>query len=699
MATRLSVAILWHMHQPRYFDPAVGTLTLPWVRLHAVKDYLDMLALVAEFPAVRLTFNLSPCLWEQLAWYGQGHQDAWEALASRPAESLNEAEASALARQCTFAHPRWMVAPWPRYAALVAAVGRGRRLTAGELRDLTVWFHLAWTDPRWRRGDPWYQALLDKGREFSEAEKTELLTRHRAIMARVLPAYAAAQARGQIEVATSPYYHPILPLLVDSESAREATPGLPGPSEPFARPGDAEEQVRRAAASYAQVFGRPPRGLWPSEGSVSEAIVPMVACAGFQWMATDEAILWKSLGGAPPRAALYQPYRATKDETSVAVVFRDRTLSDLVGFTYAASAPKDAADDLMRRLRAIRDEAETPAPLVAIILDGENAWEHYPDDGEPFLRRLYEALSRDPSLRCVTISDYLAEHPPQAAVPRLATGSWIRGDFTTWIGDPVKNRAWEWLAQARAMYDRVSPGHPRAGEAFQALLVAEGSDWFWWYGPEHSSALDEEFDRLFRGWLSQVYTTLGVAAPPALASPAVMAPAGRPIAPSRWITPTIDGIVTDYFEWLSAGRWDCAWGRGAMAPGQDRLQRIWWGCDAAAWYLRWDLATWPGTEPLTLVMTVVEPAVRIQIELTPGGASAAWARLDGTRQGPAEAVAAARIIEAKFPLALLGMRPGLALAVSVQVRQQDMVLDTVPSAGTVTLTLPGESDEQTHWSA
>lgn len=703
----LFVAILWHMHQPWYQDPATGVVTLPWVRLHAAKDYVDMVALAEEFPAVHLTFNLTPTLLEQLAWYAQGGQDAWQALAARPTESLSPAEAETLARQCTFAHPQRMVAPHPRYDELVAQVRRGRPLTAQALRDLTVWFSLVWIDPRWRASDPALAALLAKGQGFTEDDKAAVLAAQQALIARVIPAYRDAQARGQIELTTSPYAHPILPLLMDTAVAREATPGLPLPKVSFTAPDDAAVQLRTGRSVAEQAFGRPPRGLWPSEGAVSGAILPAVAAAGFDWLATDEAILWKSLEASSGRAALYQPYRVAAPPNDagqaggreLAVIFRDRELSDLIGFTYAGQPAAQAADDFLRRLRQIHRETAHPAPLVAVILDGENAWEHYPEDGADFLRRLYDGLSREQAIRCVTISDYLAAHPPQAVLPRLAAGSWIRGDFTTWIGGPEKNRAWELLAQARA----ALPSDPSQDEAARHLLVAEGSDWFWWYGPEHTSADDAEFDRLFRQRLAQVYTALDQPVPAAVREPIGQAAPGGHVPPTGWITPTIDGLVTDYFEWLPAGRLDCAVARGAMAPGQEYVTRLWWGCDATDWYMRVDVGVWVSEGALALTILGEQPAFQLDIAWEGEQVTATWKirRADdtwGPRQ-PVAKVAARHIVEFGIPLAALGVQHGQSIIGTVQVRRGDAVVETIPSSGTVTWAVPEESHAKTFWSA
>ena len=707
MKEPLSVAFVWHMHQPSYFDSAAGVLTLPWVRLHATKDYVDMVELLEEFPTLHQTFNVTPVLLDQLAWYGAGHQDAWQALAMRPTEALTGAKADALARQCTFAHPQRMVASHPRYYELVARLQRGQTLGVQDLRDLTVWFHLVWIDPRWRSRDPQLAGLIEKGAGFSEDEKQAVLAAHEALIRRVIPTYRAAQDRGHIEVATSPYAHPILPLLADSSVAQEATPGLGLPRTPFVYPDDLDEHLRRAVASYTDVFGQPPRGLWPSEGSVSGAILPAVTRAGFRWMATDEAILWRSLDGSAPRTALYQPYRVTTTP-DLALVFRDRTLSDLIGFSYAGVPAEAAAADFIQRLHRIHDDASVPAPLVAVILDGENAWEHYPEDGTEFLRRLYDGLSRDSALRCVTVSEYLAQHPPTVDVPRIAAGSWIRGDFTTWIGDPEKNAAWNVLAQARSAY-ATAVGTPTAAEALPHLLIAEGSDWFWWYGPEHTSAHDAEFDRLFRARIAAVYEALGMSVPLEVRQPIARMATEGPVPPSRWIHPTIDGVVTDYFEWLYAGHLECAHARGAMAPGSDRLKRIWWGCDHEFWYMRLDMdgRPIPERDSMKVVLTSATPPFKLEVTCGSSGIDAVWAQgasgaSDAVQWGPTRrtgAFAADQIVELQVPLEQLGLKPGSTIQAQLQIWQHGVAVETLPPTGFLTLTLPGDLHDEREWSA
>lgn len=712
----LSVAFVWHMHQPWYQDPATGRLTLPWVRLHAAKDYLDMVELLAEFPAIHQTFNLTPCLLQQLAWYTEGHEDDWGALAARPTDSLTAAEAARLTRQGLCAHPRQMIHPHLRYEELVAKVQRGHPLTPEELRDLTVWFHLVWLDPRWRVHDPDLAALVAKGGQFTEPEKALVLARHHGVLARVVPGYRAAQDRGQIEIATSPSTHPILPLLMDSTVARQATPGLPLPQQTIAWPEDVADHLARARQTVAEMFGRPPRGLWPSEGAVSEAILPAVAQAGFTWLASDEQILWNSVRRGRSPEALYQPYLVGGGDRPLAMLFRDQPLSDAIGFVYAGQPPAQAAADLLQRLRTIRDQYRGGRPpIVTIILDGENAWESYPEDGGPFLRSLYEGLSREPGVRCVTVSEYLAAHPPTGSLATLAAGSWIRGDFTTWIGHDSQNRAWDALARARAAGGHTGPRavvRPPPADATatagassgEPLRRAQGSDWFWWFGPEHTSPDDDEFDRLFRQYLAQVYTTAGAVVPPSLARPIGRKQAVGVVQPSGWSTPTMDGRITDYFEWLSAGRFECAPGRGAMGPGQEWLRRVWWCCDRTSWYLRYDLATWPAAgSSVVITLSLEEPPLTVEVELTGEPArGACWlSSADGPGKvaRPITALAAREIVELMLPLGPLGLRHGTTVGGHLQVRHNGQVVETIPSAGVMMLTLPEASDAHAAWSA
>jgi alpha-amylase/alpha-mannosidase (GH57 family) len=519
------LALLWHMHQPYYEDLATGEHILPWVRLHAIKDYWGMVAMLEAFPGIRVTFNLVPSLVAQVQAFAEDRaRDRHLELGLKPAADLSEDESGWVVAN-GFHAPFWrMIAPYPRYAELHALREQHQPFPIEALRDLQVWHKLTWMDPDLLAGDARLQSLIAKGRDFSEDDKALLRSVELELLRRVVPAYRAASERGQVELSTSPFYHPILPLLVDSDAHLRAHPGGARPSRRFSRPEDAQAHIDRAIAFHESAFGRRPLGMWPSEGSVSDEAVALMAGAGLRWLATDEDILSRSLDVPLPRDGfghaerpdvLYRPYRIGAD--GPAAFFRDHALSDRVGFQYQSWDPEAAARDFVERVREAgrRFTASTGGEegTVAVILDGENAWEHYADGGRPFLRALYRQLGEAGDIRTVTMSE--AAEGATRVLPSIFPGSWIHADFYIWIGHADDHRAWTQLGDLRAAYDERAPqAAPAARDrAFEEILIAEGSDWFWWYGDDHSSDHDREFDDLFRRHLRNAYAALGAPIP------------------------------------------------------------------------------------------------------------------------------------------------------------------------------------------
>lgn len=525
MSHPLRVAFLWHQHQPDYRDPFDGAPRLPWARLHAAKDYLHMAELVADFPAIHCTFNFVPSLVEQLDAIANGrYVDAWQRLSLKGSWTRDEKQF--LLDHFTI-HPR-ILARYPAYARLRdnASVDAPDQFFI----DLAACFNLAWIDPRAMERDDALRALARKSEGFTRDDIAAIIAKQGEIAARVIPFHRDLAARGQIEISLSPYYHPILPLLIDQGAAREALPNIEPPSKPFAHPEDAAEQIQRAVEAHRKYFGGDATGMWPSEGSVSDALIPLVQSV-FQWLATDEGILSRSLGTAIERdgdghvtnpRVLYQPYR----QGDLALIFRDHFLSNKISFAYQHLPAQDAARDLVNRLHVIRERLadEEHAYLVPIILDGENAWEAYENNADDFFRALYGLLSNDAALKTVTIGEYLRENPPREEISHLAAGSWINSNFDTWIGEPAHNCAWDLLAQTREALTAWQRAHDTAEEevmqrAWDELYIAEGSDWFWWYSSRNNSGQDAMFDELFRGHLQNVYAIMGLPLPDELKEP------------------------------------------------------------------------------------------------------------------------------------------------------------------------------------
>ncbi len=738
----LAVAFVWHMHQPDYRDMDRGEARLPWARLHGLKDYHDMAAMLEQFPAVHQTFNLVPSLVAQLEAAARGEfPDPELRLFERPAARLSAEERLELLRRFFQADWDTMLRPLPRYQELLEKRGRGSgpadlaaiapAFSEQELRDLQVLFHLAWTDPFTRDADADLEALTAKGRGYTEDDKRLLGDRMRAILADIVPLHRRLLEQGRIEVSTTPFYHPILPLLCDTNAAREAVPDIRLPMRRFAHPEDAAAQLEKAAAFMRERMGRPVVGLWPSEGSVSEAILPLVARAGFRWLASDEEVLARSLGlhfasageGARARtAALYKPYRLRRPQgVDLSIVFRDHLLSDLVGFAYSRWEPSVAADDLVTRLEGIAatlgDANRHGRALVSIILDGENAWEHYPDDGRAFFARLYERLSESGALRAVTVSEHLAAHPPEAELPHLFAGSWINHNFRVWIGHEEDNAAWDALGAARAALVAAAAGDGGAApapdalaEAWESLYVAEGSDWTWWYGDDHRSAHDMEFDALFRHHLLRLYRLIGRPAPSDLTIPIkgrfrIYVPDERPRA---FITPVLDGAVTGYYEWYGAGRFEPGKGGTAMHQAAGVVQEFRYGFDLESLYVRIDpvvsfesLADGAAPEAgIGFALVITEPEA-MEVDVRLDQAARPMAALRGAPGGPrpVPTVAVGDILELAVAFRDLGVTPGTELRFRLAVRRGPDTVEQWPDHGALEVTVPTEDFENEMWTA
>lgn len=598
--------LLWHMHQPYYKDLVEDRYLMPWVRLHMLKDYYGMVAMLRDFPDVHMTFNMVPSLISQILDYANGaaREEAFD-LAFK--SDLSPTEKAKLVKYAFQINHENLLSRYPRFAELFQrAKGSGTEPAVEpisgpqELLDLQALSQLAWFDEIFLAHDPEIRALVAKQHGYTEEDKARLRNKEIELFKVTLEEYRSAAERGQIEISTSPFYHPILPLLCDTQAGADSTPGLTLPRRRFRHPEDARGQLREAVALCEKTFGQRPVGLWPSEGSVSLESLRIAAEEGFAWAATDEGVLGRSLhtffhrnadGTVHDGRRLYTPWQLATGDRSIALFFRDHPISDLIAFVYSRMDPEAAARDLLSRIRAAASSSENP--IVSVILDGENAWEYYPGNGREFLKRFYALLSSEPDIQALTPSEILRAAKSEP-LPHLTPGSWIHANFNVWIGAEEDNRAWDLLSDARDFFteNEKTPGlDPKSVElARQEIWIAEGSDWCWWYGPEHSTANDEEFDELYRKHLSNVYRLLGGQAPDELVLP-IKRPrtAGYNIPPTDFISPIVDGRETTYFEWLGAGVYMPDARSGSIHGPGGYIKQLLYGQNDTHVYLRFDL--------------------------------------------------------------------------------------------------------------
>ncbi len=576
----LKLAFLWHMHQPDYRG-SDGVMRMPWVFLHAIKDYYEMPWLLSRQNGIRATFNLTPPLIEQLTLYekeGVGCDRFLSLLLKEPHE-LGSEEQEWVVKICKSSRFDTMVKPLPRFSELFG----NSSYKDSELVELEVLFLLSWCGNYLRDNCDTVAGLLEKGSGFDGADKRDLIEALLGFIPSILPFYSELQKKGLISISTTPMNHPILPLLIDMKSAVVSNPKTKIPSNSIPLAEDAKEQVDRAVELYVELFGTPPRGFWPAEGAVDEESVRLYAERGIEWIATDEEILFKSTG-EEDRGRLYRPYGFG----GLKILFRDHPLSDLIGFAYRFKEAGVAAADFVSRLEGIAKRAGNA--VVPVILDGENAWEFYENNGRDFFEKLYSKLERAEWCKTVTMEEASKER--SSSLERLHPGSWIDGSFDTWVGHPQKNAAWELLFQTKADFKHHEgelDGDVK-GEIEEHFLVCECSDWFWWYGDDHHTEYAEDFDRLFRGHLIEIYRLMELAVPSDLFVPIVADRDLRSLIsePKFPIHPVIDGKVSSFFEWLGSGMMDESAAFSTMEGARGPIERIYWGQDEAHIYLRLD---------------------------------------------------------------------------------------------------------------
>lgn len=710
------------MHQPYYKDPFTGIYRLPWVRLHGLKDYLDMVDILTDFPEIKQTFNLTPSLLEQIIDYTENDAtDYFLELTRKKASELDMHERGFILEKFFLANWDNMIKIFPRYNELLFKRGThfvksdlDRALTYftdNDFLDLQVLFNLCWIDPMFRYRDPFLSMLVEKGRNYSEEEKNMLISRQFSIMKQIIPRYREMAQSGQIELSVSPYYHPILPLLCDTDIARVSTPDIKLPQKRFRYPEDAEAQVKMSINFFEKIFDYFPKGMWPSEGSVSEDVIRIVSKAGIKWVATDEDVLSLSLNKKIRDSArniiepsiLYKPYSFE----NISIVFRDHILSDLIGFVYSNWDAKRAAEDFISRLLKIRESLPKDQPhLVSIILDGENAWEYYKNDGHYFLRYLYEGISKEKRLKTITVSEYIMQFDERVPLRKIHPGSWINANFNIWIGHEEDNIAWDYLTEAREKLGFLQKTNPEKDltQAWKSIYIAEGSDWNWWYGDEHTTESQEEFDELFRLNLIKVYKDSGMDVPPHLLMPVLKEE--RSVSPSvvirGFIYPKIDGIVTSYYEWYQGAYVDVKKIGGSMHKAESILSTLYYGFNKDELFIRLDsLIPFDRLEEdIQLLINILKPTItKIIISLKPSIKAELFIKDDSKWKKIKEIdrVAIQEIFEIAIPFDDLNVKERDEIYMSISVLKNGEEIEKCPCRGYVSITVPTADFEAMMW--
>ena len=606
MKKKLSVAFLWHMHQPVYQDTNDGPFYMPWARLHAVKDYLDMLYIMDKFPNLKLNFNLSPTILDAFQKYEKGFDDIHSILLVKPIEELTEEDKLFILNYFFDANYSSMIMKYPGYDELYKKRNAVTEVNVNdfssqEYSDIMFWFNVAWMDPYWIKYYPDLEQLIKKDKNYSLKDRIRLLEIQREIIGKIISSYKKYQDNGKIEISTNPLYHPILPILADVNVAKNSTLKYGLPNCKFNMKDDAKTQVLKAIEMYEKLFERKPKGMWPSELSLSEDTLELFNECGIKWTIADESILSESLNKEflrDNRGNLEDPYHLSHVYTykckhsDIGMFFRNSTFANLIGFEYPHYDSVEAANDLYDRIKQIQDRLNSSPDknhIVVIAMDGENSWENYLDDGNKFLETLYSLISSDETLLTETLSGYYERVLKNKSLKHVVPGSWINRNFQLWIAEPTKNKAWEYLVQVRNDLLKIEKNikdENIKNEMWNELYIAEGSDWFWWFGEPNDSGQDNLFDYLFRKHLQNVYILGNKPIPEFLQEPLIFF-ANKPTRFQKtMINPEINGYG-DSKEWNNAGCIDIP--SGPLSDANQILTKICYGVGSEYLYLKMDI--------------------------------------------------------------------------------------------------------------
>ncbi len=699
----VKLALLWHMHQPWYIEPVSGRFELPWVRIHAIKDYYGMAKLLEEFPGNKATINLVPSLLRQIELYLEGKKDIFQEIFEKDPGKMTKDETNFLVNNFFSVNYDNHISPFKEYASLHRKMSDagGKKyegdwrdiFSDGELLDLQVWFSLTNIDHYYRENDDRIKKFIKKGYGFTNKDKSEVAYIEFEIMKKIIPLHKKMWESGNIEISTTPYYHPILPLLIDPQLGRVSDPGLPEYSLDFNWKEDAELQVSKGLDYMEKLFNRRPEGIWPSEGSLSEDVLAILEKEGLKWTATDERIIELSLMGSEKDSSLismgkFKPW--TFRNSDLKIFFRDNYLSDLVGFHYKNWDQKDAANDLYKKIEAF-DPGAGPEIVLPVILDGENAWEFYKGSGREFLRQFYSLVESSDTVDMVTFSEACIMSAED--LKTFSPGSWINGNFNIWVGHEDDRKGWKLIQLVKGLTEKKKRDNP--GKHFpdieENILIAEGSDWFWWYGTENHTDDLETFDRLFRSNLINVCNKYDIPVPEELNNPVfrTLEKKGKSmfISPVRYLSPIIDGKETSIYEWHGSGEIETGNMASAIYISHPVFKKVNYCFDKSNLYLNIKMkkrAEIYINEKLSFELEIENRNIRSLIYLDQGSDSP-------------ECIFG-EILECRIPMDIFDGAEGDQLKVRFTIKKGEEMISFFPSEGFLELKIPTERNYAGNWS-